>query len=126
MEDRNVEHVRELLKSRAEVGYKKYGCNTERDDLSVSDWIQHALEEACDLAVYLARMKSDAERNTITISTSNVAVDQAYYWQPMSSCPLGCKVQLLTQNGVAVYGVVNKQQLFLYDGWAALPKRKNT
>lgn len=48
-------------------------------------------------------------------------VDEEYFWRPMDSCPLSRKVQLLTDGGVAVYG--------LYDGkskgwmaWAPLPK----
>lgn len=48
-------------------------------------------------------------------------VDDEYFWQPMSTCPLSKKVQLLTSGGVAVYGS--------YDGknkswmaWAPLPK----
>ena len=32
------------------------------------------------------------------------AVDQDYFWQPLKTCPVSAKVQLLTSGGVAVYG----------------------
>lgn len=50
------------------------------------------------------------------------AVDQDYFWQPLSTCPLSAKVQLLTTGGVAVYGQYGKGQKG-YKGWAPLPKK---
>lgn len=50
------------------------------------------------------------------------AVDQTYFWQPLKTCPLSAKVQLLTEGGVAVYGQYNKGQKG-YKGWAPLPKK---
>jgi hypothetical protein len=50
------------------------------------------------------------------------AVDQDYFWQPLSTCPLSAKVQLLTAGGVAVYGQYSKGQKG-YKGWAPLPKK---
>ncbi len=35
-------------------------------------------------------------------STRSAAVDHAYHWQPMTSCPKGSKVQLLTRYGCAI------------------------
>lgn len=120
--DKNVEAIRELLKTRAEVGLSKYGCTTERSDLSLVDWVQHAIEEVCDLAVYLQRIKGDLEKSTVTISHSRVAVDSNFFWQPMDTCPKRVKVQLLTKNGIAVYGQVDVD-MTIYDGWAPLPKK---
>lgn len=59
--DSNVEAVRELLKTRAEIGLQKYGVTTERTDLSRIDWLKHAQAEALDLAVYLQRLISEEE-----------------------------------------------------------------
>lgn len=42
--------VIEDLLNRAEVGFKKYGCTL---DQSKDDMLQHAYEEALDLAMYL-------------------------------------------------------------------------
>jgi hypothetical protein len=51
--DANVEAVRTMLLQRSEVGLKKYGVTTMRDDLNLRQWLQHALEEVLDQAVYL-------------------------------------------------------------------------
>lgn len=63
--DQNVEDLREMLKSRAAVGMKKYGVSTMRFDLSLGDWLNHALEETLDNAVYLraAMRKLDSTQN---------------------------------------------------------------
>jgi hypothetical protein len=51
------DRVAEELLDRAKHGLNKYGTTVERTDLIVSEWIQHAKEEAMDLAVYLERIK---------------------------------------------------------------------
>lgn len=58
----------------------------------------------------------------IHISNNTVAVDKAYYWQPMSACPRGFKVQLLGRGGVAIYGTYDGKDPF-WEGWAPLPSR---
>ena len=131
MIDQNVNNIRALLSARAIVGLKKYGVTTERQDLSTKEWIQHAIEEACDLAVYLERIKNDLdqlieqERNTIDIriSSTGVAVDQTRFWLPMDDCPRGVKVQLLTASGIAVYGTVGEKNKEVFEGWHPLPKK---
>lgn len=47
---------------RREKGLAKYGVGVERDDLTALDWLQHAQEEALDLAVYLERLKAEYSR----------------------------------------------------------------
>lgn len=54
-------------------------------------------------------------------STGTTAVDHNYFWQPISTCPNGVKVQLLGQGGVAMYGTHNGKGTF-YTHWAPLPK----
>jgi len=61
MIDANVEAVRHKLAQRAEIGLKKYGVTTERDDLNTLDWLNHAQQEAMDLAVYLERLIRDEQ-----------------------------------------------------------------
>jgi hypothetical protein len=51
--DANVEAVRLKLRKRAQLGLRKYGVTTERNDFSRIDWLRHAQEEAMDLAIYL-------------------------------------------------------------------------
>jgi hypothetical protein len=43
---------------RQQVGIAKYGTTVAENPLSTLQWIQHAKEEALDLAVYLERLKS--------------------------------------------------------------------
>lgn len=47
------------IAARAEVGLKKYNTTMDRDDLTASDWIQHAYEECLDMALYLKRLRRD-------------------------------------------------------------------
>lgn len=54
-------------------------------------------------------------------SDQAAAVATDYYWQPMQTCPQGCKVQLLTIGGVAIYGLYRAGDTF-YKGWAPCPK----
>ena len=51
------ESVINQIKQRAELGKNKYGVTMERTDLSLLEWVQHAQEEAMDLAVYLEKIK---------------------------------------------------------------------
>lgn len=62
--DKNVESVIKQLRSRMEAGYIKYQTTTERDDLSLIEWLQHLQEEIFDAAVYLERIKSDLQGET--------------------------------------------------------------
>lgn len=57
--DRNVDAVCTMLQERSERGLQKYGVTTERTDTDLLGWVQHALEEACDLAIYLMRIKQE-------------------------------------------------------------------
>lgn len=50
------EKVITKIRDRAEAGLNKYGTTMERDDLSLVEWLQHAQEEAMDLAVYLEKL----------------------------------------------------------------------
>ena len=59
----------------------------------------------------------------VKISSNKVAVDQTYYWQPMSTCPLNVKVQLLNPGRVAVYGSYDGKNPD-WQGWAPLPKER--
>jgi hypothetical protein len=52
---KTIESVKQDLESRELRGLHKYGTTVDRDDLNELDWLQHAYEEALDLAVYLKR-----------------------------------------------------------------------
>ena len=54
-----VETVLQRMITRSAEGIKKYGCTMMRTDVSTVEWIDHAIEEALDHAVYLERLKYD-------------------------------------------------------------------
>ena len=53
------DEVCEEIQARAERGLNKYGVTMEREDLTIVEWLQHALEESLDLAVYLKRLQHE-------------------------------------------------------------------
>lgn len=50
------EAVIEKIKSRRDIGRVKYGTTMDRTDLTRLDWLNHAQQEAMDLAIYLERL----------------------------------------------------------------------
>jgi hypothetical protein len=57
--DTIVYKIAHLLRARSERGIRKYGTTLDRTDLEVKQWIDHAIEEALDLALYLERVKNE-------------------------------------------------------------------
>jgi hypothetical protein len=57
--DSVVYRIAHLLKNRSETGIRKYGTTLDRTDLTIKEWIDHAIEEALDLALYLERVKNE-------------------------------------------------------------------
>lgn len=55
-QDTIVKSVQSDLQARSERGIAKYGTTLDRTDLSEKDWLQHAYEEALDLALYLKKI----------------------------------------------------------------------
>lgn len=58
-QDQVVFEVATLLRDRSQEGIKKYGVTMDRTDLSEKEWLQHAIEEALDLAIYLTKIKRE-------------------------------------------------------------------
>lgn len=50
------------LKIREERGLATYGTTMDRKDLSKQEWLQHAYEEALDLALYLKKLMEDHDK----------------------------------------------------------------
>lgn len=48
--------VIDKISKRAAVGLKKYGVGPDRNDLTEIQWLEHAQQEAMDLAVYLEKL----------------------------------------------------------------------
>lgn len=49
------------IQARAALGLQKYGATLERTDIDLEGWLQHAYEEALDLACYLKRAMKELE-----------------------------------------------------------------
>ena len=56
--DSIVDSIVDKFIDRSRVGKKKYGTNLDRTDLSLTEWIDHAIEEAMDQILYLQKIKS--------------------------------------------------------------------
>lgn len=61
--DVNVQSVIDKYESRARVGFKKYGTDTTRSDLSLMDWLTHLQEELMDATIYVERLKTDIQES---------------------------------------------------------------
>lgn len=61
--DANVYRVIDKYIDRATVGYKKYGVTTERQDLSLLDWLNHLQDELMDATIYVERLKKEVTKN---------------------------------------------------------------
>tara|TARA_Y100001963_G_C6578872_1_gene352443 strand:+ start:338 stop:535 length:198 start_codon:yes stop_codon:yes gene_type:complete len=61
--DLNVERVCVQLQDREQRGLLKYGVNTERNDLSTLEWLQHLQEELMDGCVYIEKLKGELNGN---------------------------------------------------------------
>jgi hypothetical protein len=59
VEDSIVNNVIESFIERSNVGFKKYGTNLDRKDLSVLEWMNHAQQEAMDMILYLEKLKQE-------------------------------------------------------------------
>ena len=55
--DTVVYRIAHLLRSRSQTGIRKYGTTLDRTDLEVKQWIDHAIEECLDQALYLQKIK---------------------------------------------------------------------
>ena len=56
--DSIVDSVIDQFIDRSRIGKHKYSTDLDRTDLSLSDWLQHAIEEHMDAILYLKKIKS--------------------------------------------------------------------
>jgi histidinol dehydrogenase len=62
MVDSIVEEVINKIKSRSDIGIKKYNNTLDREDMSTIEWIDAAIEEQMDNILYLTRLKKDLSK----------------------------------------------------------------
>ncbi len=51
------------IRYRQQFGVRKYGCTVAGAQLTEEQWLQHAYEEALDLAIYLRRLLQEKRAN---------------------------------------------------------------
>jgi len=56
--DSIVDSIVDEFIDRSRVGKLKYNTDLDRTDLSLSEWLQHAIEEHMDAILYLKKIKS--------------------------------------------------------------------
>ena len=61
--DSIVQTIVEKFVDRAKMGEKKYGVTLDRVDLSIEDFIEHALQEHMDAILYLQKVKTMVKSN---------------------------------------------------------------
>ena len=61
--DSIVTEVINRYKDRANIGMIKYGTNLDRVDLTTEQWLDHAIEEALDLSLYLTKLKQNFKKS---------------------------------------------------------------
>lgn len=59
--DRNVIKVLDKYIARAAMGKLKYGVTTERDDLSLEEWMVHLQHELMDATIYLEKLIKESK-----------------------------------------------------------------
>ena len=61
--DSVVTEIINRYKDRANLGLNKYGTTLDRDDLTTEQWLDHAIEEALDLSLYLTKLKQNFKKS---------------------------------------------------------------
>jgi hypothetical protein len=55
--DSVVDSVIDSFVDRASFGKQKYGTNMDREDLSLDEWLEHAIQESMDHILYLKKIQ---------------------------------------------------------------------
>ena len=55
--DKVIERVVNKIKSRSDVGYKKYGVTLKDDEQTLDTWLNHIQEELMDAVNYIEKAK---------------------------------------------------------------------
>jgi len=63
--DSIVDGIVDQFIDRSRVGKLKYNTDLDRKDLSLSEWLQHAIEENMDAILYLQKIKSTIDGKKI-------------------------------------------------------------
>lgn len=56
--DSIVDSIIDQFIDRAKIGKRKYDTDLDREDLSLEEWLNHAIEEHMDSILYLQKIKT--------------------------------------------------------------------
>ena len=78
VEDPIVLKVLSKYYERSQLGIEKYGRTLDRDDLSITDWLNHLQEELMDATLYIEKLKADLKQaqKAALIELSNMEKDK--------------------------------------------------
>jgi hypothetical protein len=62
VEDPIVLKVLAKYYERSQLGIQKYGRTLDRDDLNLTDWLNHLQEELMDATLYIEKLKADLKQ----------------------------------------------------------------
>lgn len=60
---------------RQQVGIEKYDTTVEDNPLKLREWVQHAYEEALDLAIYLKRTIEEIDNELRTTAPTGISTE---------------------------------------------------
>ena len=84
MRDKIIEQVIKKIKSRSDVGFKKYGITLNDDDQPLDTWLNHIQEELMDAVNYIEKARSvlrdEIEECYIRDSQSISRYPESNYW----------------------------------------------
>ena len=74
--DEIIERVIKKIKSRSEVGYKKYGVTLKEDYQPLGKWLTHIQEELMDAVNYIEKVKDVLDYEENIIDKRNEAINK--------------------------------------------------
>tara|TARA_B100001248_G_scaffold250286_1_gene224222 strand:+ start:1116 stop:1385 length:270 start_codon:yes stop_codon:yes gene_type:complete len=84
MRDKIIKQVIKKIKSRSDVGFKKYGVTLNDDDQPLDTWLNHIQEELMDAVNYIEKARSvlrdEIEECYIRDSQSISRYPESNYW----------------------------------------------
>ena len=100
-----VQAAQRFLEEREAVGLAKYGTTVDRTDLQAGDWLQHAIEEASDLLLYLIRLQQTmpVTAREAEAEMQRAEVDRAAYLGRWADAPAFASDLVQLSGGVCLW-----------------------
>jgi outer membrane protease len=91
MKDPIVEKVRNDLYTRSQTGIKKYGTTLAGNKGDHLYWLQHAYEEALDMALYLKRAMEEGREGCVYLVTNETDRKVESAWSNFEQAKKECQ-----------------------------------